>query len=84
MDAWVLRDVGKASQRAMEVRDELVGTVANSELAVLARKRVADSVVAPLGQLRSSAQGSLADGIKMILSMTGGGQRNKAAGEGSN
>ena len=80
----MLRDVGKASKRALEVRDELVGTVANSDVAQLARKRVAESVAGPLSQLRSQAQGSLADGIRTVLDLVRGGGRSKPAGEGSN
>ena len=71
VDAWVLRDVGKASKRALEVRDELIGTVANSQLVSMAKHRVAESFVAPFDAVRSQARTTAADAIKYVLNVTG-------------
>ena len=71
----MLRDVGKASKRAIEVRDELIGTVAGSEITLLAKKRLTDSFVGPVQDMKNSAQGAAADAIKFVLQLVGVGNK---------
>jgi hypothetical protein len=71
VDRWVLADVGKASKRALEVRDELIGTVVGSNVAKFAAKSVNEGLVAPVRELKTNISATVMDGIKLILGKVG-------------